>query len=105
MFQICLGNDKNIGMPSPQCQSVDGIWCPMIYQQKMTNSLTNKRRVLIGSYIHISNLLNFDMNDMVSFDNKKKKKIFFVFNAYFNTNLLFGCLVASFNGTLRYVQC
>jgi len=49
MFQICLGNDKNIGMPSLQCQSVDGIWYQMICQQKMTNSLTNKRRVLIDS--------------------------------------------------------
>lgn len=52
----------------------------------MTNPLTNKNRVLIVSYVHVSNLLNFDMNDMVSFDNKFFF-CFFVFNAYFNTNL------------------
>ena len=34
----------------------------------MTNPLTNKNRVLMGSYVHVSNFLNFDMDDMVSFD-------------------------------------
>ena len=38
----------------------------------------------MGSYVHVSNFLNFDMDDMVSFDNKF---FFFFFNAYFNTNL------------------
>ena len=54
----------------------------------MTNPLSNKNRVLIVSYVHISNLLNFYMNDMVSFDNNNNFFFFFfVFNAYFNTNL------------------
>ena len=35
----------------------------------MTNPLTNKNRVLIGSYVHVPNFLNFDMDDIVSFDN------------------------------------
>ena len=36
----------------------------------MTNPLTNKNRVLIGSYVHVPNFLNFDMDDMVSCDTK-----------------------------------
>lgn len=96
-----MGNDKNIGLPSPQCQSINSIWYQMICQQKITNPLTNKRRILINIYFYIDifNLLNFYTNDIVSFDNNN------FFNAYFNKNLLFGCLVASFNGTLRFVRC
>ena len=52
----------------------------------MTNPLTNKNRVLMGSYVHVSNFLNFEMGDMVSFDNNFFF-FFFVFSAYFNTNL------------------
>ena len=41
-------------------------------QQKITNTLTIKRHVLVDSFIctHIFCLLNFDMNDVVSFDAK-----------------------------------
>lgn len=38
--------------------------------QKITNTLTNERRVLIDSYscTNVSCLLNFDTNDAVSFE-------------------------------------
>ena len=41
-------------------------------QQKITNSLKNKRHVLMGSYFYtyVSYLLDFDMDDVVSFDIK-----------------------------------
>ena len=41
-------------------------------QQKITNSLTIERHVLVGSYFctHISRLLNFDMDDVVLFNTK-----------------------------------
>ena len=40
------------------------------YQQKITNPLINKRHVLVDSYLctHISRLLNFNTDDMASFD-------------------------------------
>ena len=43
-----------------------------ICQQKITNPLIIERHVLVGSYfcIHISRLLNFDMDDVVSFETK-----------------------------------
>ena len=41
-------------------------------QQKITNTLTIERHVLVGSYFctHISCLLDFDMDDVLSFDTK-----------------------------------
>ena len=41
-------------------------------QQKITTSLTNERHVLVGSYFytHISQLLDFNTNNVVSFDTK-----------------------------------
>ena len=41
-------------------------------QQKITNPLTNERHVLVSTYYctHISRLLEFDMDDVVSFDTK-----------------------------------
>ena len=40
------------------------------YQQKITNPLINERHVLVDSYLctHISRLLNFNTDDMASFD-------------------------------------
>ena len=40
------------------------------YQQKITNSLINERHVLVDSYLYtrISRLLNFNTDDMTSFD-------------------------------------
>ena len=40
------------------------------YQQKITNSLINERHVLVDSYLctRISRLLNFNIDDMTSFD-------------------------------------
>ena len=40
------------------------------YQQKITNPLINERHVLVDSYLctHISRLLNFNTDDMTSFD-------------------------------------
>ena len=42
------------------------------YQQKITNSLIIERYVLVGNYFctHISRLLDFDTNNVVSFDIK-----------------------------------
>ena len=41
-------------------------------QQKITNPLTIERHVLVNSYLstHVSHLLDFDMDNMVSFDTK-----------------------------------
>ena len=41
-------------------------------QQKITNLLIIERHVLVDSYFctHVSRLLNFDINDIVSFDTK-----------------------------------
>ena len=41
-------------------------------QQKITNSLTIEKHVLVGSYFctHVSRLLDFNTNDVVSFDTK-----------------------------------
>ena len=41
-------------------------------QQKITNPLTNERHVLVNSYFctHVSRLLDFDMDDVVSFGTK-----------------------------------
>ena len=41
-------------------------------QQKITNSLTNERHVLVSTYYctHISHLLKFDTDDVVSFNTK-----------------------------------
>ena len=41
-------------------------------QQKIINPLTIERHVLVDSYFctHVSRLLNFDMDDGVSFDTK-----------------------------------
>ena len=41
-------------------------------QQKITNPLTIERHVLVDSYFctHVSHLLDFDMDNMVSFDTK-----------------------------------
>ena len=41
-------------------------------QQKITTILTNERHVLVGShfYTHISHLLGFDIDNMVSFYTK-----------------------------------
>ena len=43
-----------------------------ICQQKITISLINERHVLLGRYFytHVSHLLCFDMNDVVSFNTK-----------------------------------
>ena len=40
--------------------------------QKISNPLINERHMLLDSYFytHITSLLDFDMNDMVSFDTK-----------------------------------
>ena len=40
--------------------------------QKITVPLTNERHVLIGSYFytHVSHLLGFDTDDVISFDTK-----------------------------------
>ena len=41
-------------------------------QQKITTQLINERHMLVGCYFytHISHLLGFDTNDMVSFNTK-----------------------------------
>ena len=41
-------------------------------QPKITNPLTIERHVLVGSYFytHVSRLLDFDTDDVISFDTK-----------------------------------
>ena len=43
-----------------------------ICQQKITNPLTIEKQVLVGSYLcpHVSHLLDFDMDNVISFDIK-----------------------------------
>ena len=43
-----------------------------ICQQKITIPLTNERHVFVGIYFytHVSHLLGFDIDDMISFDTK-----------------------------------
>ena len=56
------------------------------YQQKITTQLTNERLVLMGSYFytHVSHLLGFNMNDVVTFDTK----FFFLKMSQINFNLV-----------------
>ena len=60
-------------------------------QQKITNPLTIKRHVLVGSYFctHVSRLLDFDRDDVVSFDTK----YFFLYETLssFNVNYQLPC--------------
>ena len=58
-------------------------------QQKITNPLTIERHVLMGSYFwtHVFHLLDFDMDDIISFDTKyffqKLRKMFPFFLLFF----------------------
>ena len=50
-------------------------------QQKINTPLANKKHVLVGNYFytHVSHLLGFDTDDVVSFDTK----YFFILNGLY----------------------